>query len=119
MIPAILFYNIHIFLYVNFHLDKDSTKKEVKTTPPVVEKSKESSKESSQVTSEPAKERRGSTSAIHASFPSYPSHTTDSVRLKCREMLCAAITGDGVAVDGNTFKYHKQTIYFRSKIFTC
>ncbi|CAG7724825.1 unnamed protein product [Allacma fusca] len=35
----------------------------------------------------------------NASFP--PCNTTDSVRLKCREMLLQAITGDGVFPDGS------------------
>lgn len=49
------------------------------------------------------KEKRGSTStggAVPVSFPALPSTTTDSVRLKCRELLCIAIKGDGLPVDG-------------------
>lgn len=61
---------------------------------------------------EPEKERRGSTSTVHASFPSYPSHTTDLVRLKCREMLCNAITGDGNLVDGKLY-YKDYCPFFR------
>lgn len=55
-------------------------------------------------------ERRGSTSSdkpstpapdkVRASFPALPSNTTDSVRIKCRELLCAAIKGDEAPVDG-------------------
>jgi len=77
--------------------NKDAAAKEVKS--PSSEKSKESKEAISK--EEPEKERRGSTSTVHASFPSYPSHTTDSVRLKCREMLCTAITGDNNLVDGS------------------
>lgn len=60
--------------------------------------------------SQPAKEaeKKGTTSSssgttnVRASFPALPSTTTDSVRLKCRELLCAAIKGDGVPVEGKT-----------------
>ena len=64
------------------------------------EKAKEPAKESQTPSKESSKERKGSSSSAQSSFPALPSTTTDSVRLKCREMLCAAIKGDGVAVDG-------------------
>lgn len=64
----------------------------------VSEKTKEPSKETP--SKESSKDKKGSSSSVQSSFPALPSTTTDSVRLKCREMLCAAIKGDGVAVDG-------------------
>ena len=67
-------------------------------------KSAEKSKETKEVVveKEKEKERRRSTSSsvTDRSFPAMPSNTTDSVRLKCREMLCNAIKGDGAPVDG-------------------
>jgi transcription elongation factor S-II len=32
---------------------------------------------------------------VPTSFPPASSNTTDAVRLKCRELLCAAVRGDG------------------------
>ncbi|XP_046445119.1 transcription elongation factor S-II-like isoform X1 [Daphnia pulex] len=73
---------------------KEGTKEEGK----VSEKTKEPPKETP--SKESSKDKKGSSSSVQSSFPALPSTTTDSVRLKCREMLCAAIKGDGVAVDG-------------------
>lgn len=90
---------------------KEGTKEEGKTS----EKPKESPKESQTPAKESTKDRKGSSSSVQSSFPALPTTTTDSVRLKCREMLCAAIKGDGVAVDGtniiglqsvNTHEFH-------------
>ncbi|XP_045034280.1 transcription elongation factor S-II-like isoform X2 [Daphnia magna] len=75
---------------------KESTKEEGKTS----DKAKEPPKESQAPVKESAKDKKGSSSNVQSSFPALPTTTTDSVRLKCREMLCAAIKGDGVAVDG-------------------
>ncbi|XP_045022969.1 transcription elongation factor S-II isoform X2 [Daphnia magna] len=75
---------------------KESTKEEGKTS----DKAKEPPKESQALVKESAKDKKGSSSNVQSSFPALPTTTTDSVRLKCREMLCAAIKGDGVAVDG-------------------
>lgn len=74
---------------------KESPKEETKSS----EKHKESSKEIS-TPKESEREKKASTSTPQASFPALPTNTTDSVRLKCREMLCTAIKGDGVSVDG-------------------
>lgn len=73
---------------------KEGTKDEGKTS----DKTKEPAKETP--AKESSKDKKGSSSSMQSSFPALPSTTTDSVRLKCREMLCAAIKGDGVAVDG-------------------
>ncbi|XP_059353318.1 transcription elongation factor S-II-like [Daphnia carinata] len=75
---------------------KEGMKEESKA----LDKVKEPPKESQTPIKESAKDKKGSSSNVQSSFPALPTTTTDSVRLKCREMLCAAIKGDGVAVDG-------------------
>ena len=73
--------------------------------------SKEDTPSKSEKKEEKEPERRGSTSSdkpstpavpdkMRASFPALPSNTTDSVRIKCRELLCVAIKGDEAPVDG-------------------
>jgi len=81
---------------------KSSEKPSNKEKETVKEKEREREKEKEKE-KDKEKDRRGSASTstpIQSSFPALPSSTTDSVRLKCREMLCAAIKGDGAPVEG-------------------
>lgn len=80
--------------------EKESTKDKEKEREQEKEKEKEKERERDKGKD---KEKRGATSSssVQSSFPALPSNTTDSVRLKCREMLCTAIKGDGKGVDGN------------------
>lgn len=61
-----------------------------------------------------SKEKRGSTStgdgAVPVSFPALPSTTIDPVRLKCRGLLCTAIKGDGLPVDGRNNNWLQKLI---------
>jgi len=79
--------------------EKESTKDKEKEREQEKEKEKEKERERDKGKD---KEKRGATSSssVQSSFPALPSNTTDSVRLKCREMLCTAIKGDGKGVDG-------------------
>jgi transcription elongation factor S-II len=86
---------------------KESSKSESKAPEKMSETKEKHTKESPD-----SKEKRGSTStgAVPVSFPALPSTTTDSVRLKCRELLCTAIKGDGLPVDGRNNNWQKKII---------
>lgn len=79
-------------MYVsNFHFMTGPNTANSKDTASSSKKSKEKEEKPREAESKDKEKER----KVPTSFPPASSNTTDAVRLKCRELLCAAVRGDG------------------------